>query len=195
MVSYVGSSGQPGGYTPDEARAILALPAVAPKIIPPIVSGDGFGGLSFKFGHVITTTIGTVSIADQVAAPDKPADTAVSFSTYGVVIPISLGQRRMTGNVLESTAIMSVMVGSYDYTVDYQIPITTTDALQGGIAPDSSVTDDTLQIELGRSTTTTRIFQNNDPTSDNWVDVDDIDNIQFQNPSGLIRDFTLNNGS
>jgi hypothetical protein len=182
------------GYTPAEARAALALPAVAPVIIPPLVTNDGFGGLHFEFGHVITTTIGTVNIADQAAAPSKPADKVVSFSTYGVVIPISLGRRRMGGNVLESTNITSVMKGTYDYYVTYQIPITVTDAIQGGISPDSSVSNnDTTQSELRRTTHTERVYQNNDPTSPNWVDVEVIDDIQFKNPSSLIRDFHLNN--
>lgn len=182
------------GYTPAEAQAIAALPAAAPVIIPPLVTSDGFGGLTFQFGHTITTAIGNISIADQDAAPTKPADKAVSFSTYGVVIPISMGDRRMSGNVIQSSAIQSIMLGQYDYFVDYQIPVTTTDALLGGIQPDNNTnTDDTLQTETERKSTTTRIFQNNDNTSDNWVDVEDINDISFMNPSNLTRQFVLNN--
>jgi hypothetical protein len=193
MASFAGSAPRTN-YTPDEARAALSLPAVAPKIIPPLVTNDAFGGLHFEFGHKITTEIGTVNIADQAAAPTKPADKAVSFSTYGVVIPISIGRRRIGGNIVESSTIQTVMLGTYDYFVEYQIPITTTDAIQGGIAPDSTVSaNDTLQLEQTRTTHTVRVYQNNDNTSPNWVDVEVIDGIQFKNPDGLVRDFTLNN--
>ncbi len=165
-------------YTPAEARAALALPAVDPIIIPPLVSSDVFGGLTFRFGHKITTVIGSVpTIADQQASPIKPADKAQSFSTYGVVIPISSGRRRMSGNVIESTPIKSQMLGTYDYYTTYQIPITVTDEIQGGISPDSRYGDDTTQSELIRKTHTVRVFQNNDDTSPNWVDVEVIDDI------------------
>lgn len=194
MTSYSGGGG-PQSYTPDQAKAILSLPAAAPIIIPPLVTSDGFGGLHFEFGHVITQTVGNVpDIAAQDASPTKPADKAVSFSTYGVVIPISLGDRALGGNVVEGAPIQSVMVGTYDYFVDYQVPITTTDTLQGGIspapAPDStSNTSDYLQTEQNAQTTTTRIYQNNDPTSDNWVDVEDTTSAEFKNDSGLVRKF------
>lgn len=172
-----------GSYSPDAARAALTLPAVAPVIIPALVNANGFGGLTFQFGHIISTDIGTVDIADQDAAPTKPADKAVSFSTYGVVIPISLGKRRMSGNVIESTNIVSVMLGSYDYFVEYQIPITTTDELQGEIHPDSNQdNDDFLHAETDRDTVTTRVFQNDDPDSPNWVDVENPKAIDFKNP-------------
>lgn len=181
------------GYTPAEARAALTLAAVAPIIIPPLVTGDVFGALHFTFGHKITTAIGNApTIADQAAAPAKPADKAVSFSTYGVVIPISSGQRRQGGNVLESTPIQSVMKGTYDYFVEYQIPITTTDTIFGGLHPDKNAnTNDGLQNETQRKTTPRRVFQNGDPLSPNWVDVLDINNISFKNPSNLVRNFVL----
>lgn len=180
------------GYTPDEARAILAAAAADPVIIPPTVNRSLFGGLIFAFGHTITTTVGSVSIADQDAEPTKPADKATSFSTYGVVIPISKGHRRMGGNVIEATAIMTEMVGQYDYYTDYQIPITQTDELLGGIAPDNGSSLSWDWSEQNNNTETERVFQNMDDTSDNYVDVLRYRNITLIDGNGISHTFRFN---
>lgn len=187
----------PRDYTPEEAKAFLSLPAAAPLIIPQVWSRTPFNGYSYAFGHKITTTIGDVpDIAAQEAAPTKPADKAQSFSTYGVVIPISLGKRRMGGNVVQSTAITSVMIGTYDYEVTYQVPITTTDDTFGKNTvipgPDSDMSDELFDLtETDNTTTTERIFQDNDDTSDNWVDVERYHTITLTDAGGHTRTFTF----
>ena len=182
------------GMTPEQARAALTLPAVAPVVIPPLVTSDGFGGLRFAFGHKITTAINNPpTIADQQASPLKPADKAVSFSTYGVVIPISGGRRRLSGNVIESSPIQSVMLGTYDYTVDYEVPITTTDSRLGSLtyAPSQENNPALDLTETKNTTTTDRVFQNNDPTSSNWVDVQRYQTITLIDANGISRTYTF----
>lgn len=189
MASY-GSSAKPAsGYTPDSAKAALVNLQSDPIIIPPTLNRGLFGGLIYTLGHKITTTVGDINIADQEAEPTKPADKNESFSTYGVVIPRSMGRRRLGGNVIECSTITSAMVGAYDYYVDYQIPITQTDELQGGIHPDNGSSLDWDWGESNSQTQTVRIFQDNDDTSDNWVDVERYSNITLVDGNGVSHTF------
>lgn len=186
-----------GTFTPADAKARLALPAGAPIIMSGLVEGD----TSFSHpyvtsypGHKITTTTGTVNIADQDAEPTKPADKAVSFSTYGVVIPISIGQRRIGGNVLESSPILSRMDGTYDYYTEYQIPVTTTDETLNNamtFAWDDSNPMGLDLSEISATKETNRVFQNNDTTSDNWVDVETYRTITLVDSKGVARTYTF----
>lgn len=191
-----GPTNADGSYSPDAARAALTLPTVAPVIVNPLVSSTEFGGLNFRFGHKITTVVGTVpTIADLEASPLKPPDKATSFSTYGVTIPISSGDRRMPGNVVSSSEIQSEMKGTYDYYVTYQVPTTTTDEAYGSLtlSPDTDQNPALgLDItETSKTTDTTRVFQNNDDTSDNWVDVERYHTITLINDQGIARTYTF----
>ena len=87
---------------------------------------DGSTGLMQGWGLPYTLPgyqLGQVNIAAQEQAPGNPGIRKAAFSTYGVAIPISIGRRAITGNVIDATDIVPVMVGTYDYWVEYQIPI------------------------------------------------------------------------
>lgn len=67
--------------------------------------------------------LGEVNIAQQEQAPDNPGIRKAAFSTYGVPIPVSIGRRAVTGNVIDATDFIPAIIGSYDYWVEYQVPI------------------------------------------------------------------------
>lgn len=199
MNSTIAGSSGGGPISPDEARAKLAGPVAAPVTIWPKIVGDtGYNPhYGLQLGHKFTQTLGDMpTIADQQAEPTKPPDKALSFSTYGVVIPISLGVRRMGGNVVMSTDVTSIIEGTYYYETTYQIPITTTDTEYGswsaGDYPANTELYATVQDEFNRMDTITRIFQNNDPTSDNWVDVATPSTSKFRGNTGIVQTFNFN---
>jgi hypothetical protein len=116
-------------YTPAEAQAMIANLVANPI---PAVNGTKsfetdlgiFGGLKAHYtqgrsGYHVEDT----RIEDQSGKPTKPATRYFSGSTVGQVIPISMGKRRLVGNVISASAIVPNMLGTKTYTVEYEIPI------------------------------------------------------------------------
>lgn len=69
------------------------------------------------------TERGEVNIAEQEQAPDNPGIRTQKFSTHGVSIPVSIGHRPVTGNIIDASEIVPRLEGTYDYWVEYQIPL------------------------------------------------------------------------
>ena len=182
-------------YSADTAAAIVAGLASAPVVTPVKMTG----WQSFNWGYTVSTTVGAVSIAQQAAEPTKPADQVTSFATYGVVIPVSMGKRKMAGNVVYASDITSMLEGMYNYYIDYQIPVTTTTTFQGSAALDtSSINAPTFNDDLfgafdetDSDTETTRVYQNNDDTSANYVDVERYKFITLTNSEGNSQTFNF----
>jgi len=82
-------------------------------------------GLSPVYQYLVSPEYryGSVDIAPQEQRPETPESRKVSVSTYGITIPLSMGARRINGNIIEATKIKPVLEGTYEYDVTYQIPI------------------------------------------------------------------------
>lgn len=105
-----------GPMTPAEAQAAIAQ-AVANPIAPVPFT---LQGPRYRNGYHIED----VRIEDQQEQkPDNPGRRYVSASTWGRTIPISMGKRRLEGNILQSTALIPRLVGTTEYTVTYEIPV------------------------------------------------------------------------
>jgi hypothetical protein len=75
-------------------------------------------------------TLGKVDIAAQEQRPENPGIREVAFSTYGINIPVSIGKRAVTGNIIDATPPTPEIVGAYEYWVEYKIPI-----FESGLGP------------------------------------------------------------
>lgn len=113
-------------YSPEEAQAAVAalvanpIPATARQTR---ISGGAFNSWDIRFiagqaGHHYED----VRIDDQEAEPSNPGIREVTASTYGQTIPVSLGRRRLPGNVLQSSQMIPRLVGGRDYEITYKIP-------------------------------------------------------------------------
>lgn len=107
-----------GVMTPEQAEAAIALAEKNP--IPPKPFFDGWQNPRLNRGGL---HIEGVRIDDQKEKPTAPEVRIYSTSAYNKIIPISLGQRRLVGNIIQCTAIVPRLVGTKEYTVDYEIPI------------------------------------------------------------------------
>lgn len=77
--------------------------------------------------------LGDVSIADQEQAPDNPGVRTVAASSWGSAIPISVGRRRVGGNIIYATPLIPRRVGDVDYYV--KVPL---DVVPGGCCDDDN---------------------------------------------------------
>lgn len=68
---------------------------------------------------------GEVDIAQQEQKPENPGIRTVAFSTHGTPIPLSIGRRAITGNIVDASDIVPLYEGEYKYTIEYKIPIYT----------------------------------------------------------------------
>lgn len=107
-----------------------AGPAAAQAALAKLQSNPILGVLGFNQNAFIVQGVsvagyhvGDVRIEDQTAAPDNPGIRKATSSAYGNVIPLSLGKRRVSGNVIQSTAIVPVLEGTRSYPVTYYIPL------------------------------------------------------------------------
>lgn len=116
-------------YSPEEAQAMLAKLVANP--IPARngswqggYDGPGFRAYSWKLlGQQPGYRVEDPRIDEQTAKPEKPETRYVSASTYGKTIPISMGKRRLEGNLILCTALVPKLVGNRDFTIEYEVPI------------------------------------------------------------------------
>lgn len=107
-------SGKP--MSPAEAQAAIAN-AVANPIAPVPWTKQG---PRYRNGYHIED----VRIEDQQEQkPENPGRRYVTASTWGRTIPISMGRRRLEGNILQSSALVPKLEGTTEYEVVYEIPI------------------------------------------------------------------------
>lgn len=59
---------------------------------------------------------------EQKPPPKSPGAKHYTTGAFGRVIPISLGQRRLEGTVIQSSALVPRLVGNREYEVTYEIP-------------------------------------------------------------------------
>jgi hypothetical protein len=114
-------------YSPEEAQAAVAglvanpIPATSRQTI---ISGGAFNSWDIRWiPGMPGRHYGDVRIEDQEAEPTNPGIREVTASTYGQTIPVSLGRRRLPGNIVQSTQMVPRLVGGRDYEITYQIPI------------------------------------------------------------------------
>lgn len=102
--------------TPEQAQAALAN-----ALSNPVAPVDWtLLGPQYSRGY----RIGDVRIEDQQEQkPENPGIRKVTASTYGKTIPVSLGRRRLAGNVIQSSAMVPKLEGTFEYEIEYQIPI------------------------------------------------------------------------
>lgn len=111
-----------GVYTPEQAAAALAHAHANP--LPSVVSLQRTGWYSHKVSRARGFVLGDIpNIAEQEGKPANPGIREASVSTYGGTIPISIGRRRLGGNVIEASTLVPRLIGTRTYTVDYEIPI------------------------------------------------------------------------
>lgn len=102
--------------TPAQAQAAVAN-ALANPIAPVPFT---IQGPRYRNGYHIED----VRIEDQQEQkPENPGRRYVSASTWGRTIPISMGKRRLEGNLLQSSALVPKLEGTTEYYIDYKIPI------------------------------------------------------------------------
>jgi len=110
--------GLEGLMTPEAAEAAISLAEKNP--IPPNTLGTKWGNPRLnKPGFHIEG----VRIEDQDEKPTAPEVRNFSTSSYNKMIPISLGRRRLGGNIIQCTAIVPRLVGTHEYTITYEIPV------------------------------------------------------------------------
>lgn len=117
------------GYNPTEARAVLARLQAIPAPDPLNYTPSGlFGMQRWISGSLppvaLGKTYGNVRIKDQPEQPDNPGIREVSVSTYGNTIPVSLGRRRVSGNIVQSTNIIPRLPPPRKYFEFYEVPVT-----------------------------------------------------------------------
>lgn len=61
--------------------------------------------------------------AERAQSPENPGIRIEAFSTYGVAIPLSIGQRRISGNVIDATPLTPRLEGERYYTTKVRVPI------------------------------------------------------------------------
>lgn len=105
-----------GAMSPAEAQAAIAN-ALANPIAPVPFS---IQGPRYRNGY----HIGDVRIEDQQEQkPENPGRRYASASTWGRTIPVSMGKRRLEGNLLSSTPLVPKLEGTVEYEITYEIPI------------------------------------------------------------------------
>lgn len=107
-----------GIMTPEEAEAAIAYAEANPIAPKPFMDGWQSPILNKPGFH-----IEGVRIEDQKEKPEAPEVRIYATSAYNKVIPISLGQRRLVGNIIQCSAIIPRLVGTREYFIDYEVPI------------------------------------------------------------------------
>jgi len=110
--------GLSGVMTPEEAEAAIALAEKNPIAPRPFMDGWQSPALNKPGFH-----IESVRIDDQKEKPEAPEVRFFATSSYSKVITISLGRRRLAGNVIQCTAIVPRLVGTREYEIPYEIPV------------------------------------------------------------------------
>lgn len=175
-----------GSYTPEEAQAAITY-AYENPVIAKITSAnsDGFGGL--RIGWQDGRSIGNVRIEDQTEKPTNPGIRGEAVSTYGKIIPISMGKRRLAGNIIQSSDMVPKLIGTYEYDVEYQVPIYEDPFITGWVLEGDFEHDETERV-----THTVRVTNPNDPAQ--FVDVEVVDDVTFKNPrTGVTNRYLFDN--
>lgn len=71
--------------------------------------------------YVIFEPTITRKVVEQ-QTPANPGIRLVAASTYGTVVPVSIGRRVVTGNIIDAEPITPRLEGAYEYTVTERIP-------------------------------------------------------------------------
>lgn len=107
-----------GVMTPEEAQAAISVAEKNPIAPKPFMHGWENPRLNKPGFH-----IEGVRIEDQKEKPEAPEVRIYSTSAYNKIIPISLGQRRLVGNIIQCSSIVPRLVGTHEVTIDYEIPV------------------------------------------------------------------------
>lgn len=117
-------------FTPAEAQAMLARLVANPiPVTNRTMTQDSYYSPTMGYQRVNFVPgkpgyhIEDPRIEDQSAKPEKPETRFVTASTYGRVIPISLGRRRLEGNLIQASNLTPKLVGTTTKTIEYEIPI------------------------------------------------------------------------
>lgn len=124
-----GSQGARGrAYTPEEARA-----AIAAMVANPVPAQAAKYQYSYNMmgSWRIDTIPGVpgyhvedVRIDDQKEKPENPGRIGPgAANTWGRTIPLSIGKRRIVGNLLQSSALVPRLEGTREIVVEYEIPV------------------------------------------------------------------------
>jgi|SRR5215217_634085 len=81
------------------------------------VSVDPLEALLNKFEPTITRKV----VEQQT--PANPGIRLVSVSTYGITVPVSIGRRVVTGNIVDAEPITPRLEGAYEYEVAERVPV------------------------------------------------------------------------
>jgi len=71
--------------------------------------------------YVIFEPTVTRKVVEQ-QTPANPGIRLVAASTYGTTVPVSIGRRVITGNIIDAEPITPRLEGAYEYTVTERIP-------------------------------------------------------------------------
>lgn len=110
--------GLDGVMTPEEAEAALAYAEANPVAPKPFMHGWENPRLNKPGFH-----IEGVRVEDQKEKPTAPEVRVYSTSSYNKIIAISLGRRRLVGNVIQTTSIVPRLVGTKEYYITYEVPV------------------------------------------------------------------------
>lgn len=120
--------GLQGTYSPEEAASALAIAQKNPIPGRPfegtMSKGPWAGLINVVYDQIpqAAVVMGDVDIPEQQNRPENPGIRKATVSTYGAKIPISLGRRRLYGNIIESSALVPRLVGTRTYTVEVEVP-------------------------------------------------------------------------
>lgn len=74
-----------------------------------------------KYYVIFEPTI-TRKVVEQ-QTPANPGIRLVAASTYGTIVPVSIGRRVVTGNIIDAEPITPRLEGAYEYTVEERTPV------------------------------------------------------------------------
>lgn len=124
-----------GTYSTDQAEALAARLAANP--VPTKYALSSYGPRLWKervtFHGYTADTSALDDLPAQQNKPTNPGVKNVTFSTYGTVVPISAGQRRLYGNVIDCTPLVPQLVGTRTKTIPVEIPFYANDSECGPI--------------------------------------------------------------
>lgn len=140
-------------YSPEQAQAMIAnaianpIPAYNGTVQLHI--GKNPGGFGARPGYHIEDP----QVADQGQPPERPETRYFTNNSYGKVIPISMGRRRVTGTIIQCSDLKPSLVGNRTYSVYYPIPIyedpPANPTLGYSISPENHTRDDPGGMSCG----------------------------------------------
>jgi len=64
-----------------------------------------------------------VTVVERAQIPENPGIRKEAYSTYGVTIPVSVGRRVVTGNIVDATDLTPVLVGGKTTISEVTVPV------------------------------------------------------------------------